>query len=139
MGYDDYIEFALDVAEQSDILLAFPDKVGAQARFGHYHGRWTLVTSGNQDYGAQSIARHAIHDALANDLDEVELRDPSNDRAWVWFTKKPKDGEFAMVESHCMCGAFKCSTCGNRVQHWRRSHNKSCEESKPSILYPDND
>lgn len=138
MGYDDYIEFALDVAEQANILLAFPDKVGAQARFGYHHGRWTLVTSGTNDYSATNVDRDVIFDALAENLNDVELRHPQNDRAWQWFIQKPTDGDVAMIESHCMCGAFRCSSSLNRVERWRRSHDQECNiGSKPSIIYPE--
>jgi hypothetical protein len=140
MGYDDYIEFALDCAEIGDVLLRFPNKVGSHARFGYHHGQWTLVTVGQDRIEATSFERAEMFDVLAEDLTEVEVIPASKDRPWKWFLNKPQDGKWAMFESHCMCGQFRCSNDHNSVYRWREAHDNNCDiGSKPSIITPDED
>lgn len=132
-------EFALDVVENGDVILKFPDRVGRLVRFGYWAGRWTLVTATEREITATPTDRESVSEAIKEeDYDDVEIERGREDFAWYWYIQ---DGtsEQLMYRSYCMCGAFKCSTDINVVQRFRERHKTDCSESKKPNMQTVND
>lgn len=129
----DTLDFALDVVETGDVVLVFPDTVGRTAKFGYHRGQWTLVTDARKTLTAMSTTREDVCIAVTENMETIDVIRGMTDSAWYWFVNDGTE-ENELYRSHCMCGAFKCSSDVNVVQRWVERHKADCYND-PTIQY----